>query len=177
MTQFLPCCCLLWFFLPQLIHRQTQLSCTILILTRARTWIEQALSSICLLCLCKTRTAHTVILMSYGASHLRLPVYWNLRSTKTLRDCERLWPPEPNLWMQSCSRTWEAWASRRRSTETMQSTKTFDSASEYTWASLVLSLRRWWSNAKSSEIRSSWQPWDRYTLEVLHADVLCTGPW
>ena len=48
MTQSLPCCCLPCFFLPQLIHRQTQ----------------QALSSICLLCLCKTRTVHTVILMS-----------------------------------------------------------------------------------------------------------------
>ena len=33
---------------------------------------------------------------------------------------------------RGCSRIWEAWASRRRSMETMQSTKTFDSVSEYT---------------------------------------------
>ena len=52
---------LLFFFLPQLIHRHSSVV-QILILTRARTWIEQALSSICLLCLCKTRTVHTVIL-------------------------------------------------------------------------------------------------------------------
>ena len=45
-TRSLPCCCLAWFFLLQLIHRQTQLSCTMPILTRVRTCIEQALSSI-----------------------------------------------------------------------------------------------------------------------------------
>ena len=33
-------------FFPQLIHTQIQLSCIKLILTRARTWIEQALSFI-----------------------------------------------------------------------------------------------------------------------------------
>ena len=53
---------LLVIFLPQLIHRQTQLSCTILILTRARTWIEQALSSIGF---CETRTVHAVIFIPY----------------------------------------------------------------------------------------------------------------
>ena len=37
----------------QLVHRQTQLSCTMLIQTRARTWIEQALNSICLLVFAK----------------------------------------------------------------------------------------------------------------------------
>ena len=71
LTQSLPCCCLPCFFLLQLVHRQTQLSCTTLILTRARTWIEQALSSICLLCLCNTRTVHTVILISYRDSKCR----------------------------------------------------------------------------------------------------------
>ena len=36
----------LLLLLLQLVHRQTQLSCTILMLTRARTWIEHAFSFI-----------------------------------------------------------------------------------------------------------------------------------
>ena len=41
----------------------------------------------------------------------------------------RLWR---NILMPNCSRTWEAWANRLRSTETMQSIKTFASAPEST---------------------------------------------
>ena len=44
LTESRPCRCLpCLFFLFQAIHRQTQFSCTILVLTRARTWIEKAL--------------------------------------------------------------------------------------------------------------------------------------
>ena len=67
LTQPLPCRCLPCCFSLQFIHRQTQISCTILILTRARTWIEQALSSFCL---CETRTVHTVILTSYNSTEI-----------------------------------------------------------------------------------------------------------
>ena len=66
LTHSVPCCCLPCFFFSSVYPQtDTALSGTILILTRARTWIEQALSSICLLCLCKARTVHTVILVSY----------------------------------------------------------------------------------------------------------------
>ena len=63
LTHSVPCCCLPFFSSSVYPQTDTALSGTILILTRARTWIEQALSSICLLCLCKTRTVHTVILI------------------------------------------------------------------------------------------------------------------
>ena len=121
-------------------------------------------------CLCENKSnshCHPDNIHGSGAaSPLRLP---------TLRYCERLWPP--NLWMQSCSRTWEAWASRRRLMETMQSTKTFDSASEYTWASSVLFLTRWWTDAKTSEIRSPWQPWERWAMHIWSAACRCIVHW
>ena len=44
-----------FFFLLQLVHRQVQLSCTIVILTRARTWIEQTLTEPVL---CDRRSIH-----------------------------------------------------------------------------------------------------------------------
>ena len=108
------------------------------------------------------------------------PVRWDCRSildvrSTTLRYCERLWPPE--LWMQSCSRTWEAWASRRRSMETMQSTKTFDSASKYNWASSVLFLTMWWTDAILSEIRSPWQLWERCAMHTWSAACRCIMRW
>ena len=67
----LPCC----FILLQHIHRQTQLSCTTLILTRARTWIEQALSFILSLRNKNGSHCHLDIIHGSGASPLRPPVY------------------------------------------------------------------------------------------------------
>ena len=101
-------------------------------------------------CLCENKRS----------SDCHLDNFWST----TLRYCERSWPPI--LWMQSCSRTWEAWASCCRLMETMQSTKTFDSASEYTWASTVLFLTRWWSGRQLMEFMSTMKGQNlRATLE------------
>ena len=70
LTQSLPCCCLpFWLFFFFFSLSTDRHSSVVLILTCARTWIEQPLSSICLLCLCKTRTVYTVILISYIIHH------------------------------------------------------------------------------------------------------------
>ena len=69
LTQSLPCCCLpccLFFSSSAYLETDTAQ----LYNTHPDSCIEQALSSICLLCLCKTRTVHTVILISYSSSRI-----------------------------------------------------------------------------------------------------------
>ena len=121
----------------------------------------------------KTRTIHTVILTTFMVVEPVLCGFWFIETSDLRRrygNCERLWPPEPNLWMQKD-------LSRRRSMETMQSTKTFDSASEYTWASSALFLTRWWTEAKSIAFRSPWQPWALGEAHTWSVACKCIMHW
>ena len=64
------------FFFLSLSNSQAQLSCTTFILTRAGIWVEQALSSICLLYSLQNKNSshgHLDIIHWSGASPLRLP--------------------------------------------------------------------------------------------------------
>ena len=147
-------------------------------MTRARTWIEPALSYILSL---RIRTVHTVILISYMVAE---PVLWDSRFIETtdLRrrygNCERLWPPEPE----------SQDAELLKDLRGLGKPPSFDgNDAEYQdfrfsfriHMSFVSSVShelmdRLRSRAKS-DLPDSSESSGRNTLEVLHADVFCIG--
>ena len=128
------------------------------------------------------RTVHTVILISYMVAEpvlWGLPVYRNHRSTKTLRE----------LWTVMAART------ESLDAELLKDLRGLGKRPSFRWKRCrvprlsiqlqntheprqFLFLTSWWTDAKSSGIRSpwkQWQLWEKHTWSVACRCIVCIG--